>query len=96
MNATSPRDTVRHEPTATTILAMQVDGETCTVRAATVWPIDEVLAFEEQLEGLAAGEADVDPTLITDLLDSRMIAAPRPRRRREKAVSSRAVFYAGG
>lgn len=33
--------------------------------------------------------------LLHDLLDSRMIAPPRPRRRRQRAVSSRAVFYQG-
>jgi hypothetical protein len=96
MNATSPRDVRRAESAATTLLAMQVDGETCTVRAAAVWPIAEVLAFEESFDGLESAAAEGDPALIADMLDSRMIASPRPRRRRQKAVSSRAVFYAGG
>jgi hypothetical protein len=33
--------------------------------------------------------------LLHDLLDSQMITPPRPRRRRQRAVSSRAVFYQG-
>jgi hypothetical protein len=94
MNA-AIRDLPRQESAATTLLAMRVDGDTCTVRAAAVWPIAEVLAFEDQFDGLAAGDANADPSLIADMLDSRMIAATRPRRRRDRAVSSRAMFYAG-
>jgi hypothetical protein len=33
---------------------------------------------------------------VIDLLESRMIAPPRPRRRRQRAVSSRAMFYGRG
>ncbi|MFN9370155.1 MAG: hypothetical protein ACK6CT_15555 [Planctomycetia bacterium] len=33
--------------------------------------------------------------LVADLLESRMIVPLRPRRRRDRAVSSRAHFYAG-
>jgi hypothetical protein len=95
MNATSLRDPSRTE-SATTLLSMQVDGDTCTVRAAAVWPIAEVLAFEAPFDGFVAADAEGDPALIADMLDSRMIASPQPRRRRQKAVSSRAVFYAGG
>jgi hypothetical protein len=36
----------------------------------------------------------VDAGTLADLLDSRMIAPPRPRRRRDRAISSRALFYA--
>ena len=101
MNATSLRDTIQVEPRSVALFAMNVDGETCTVRGTTVWPIAEVLDYEQQLDGLAAGtfvdgNATVDAALIVDVLDSRMIAPPRPHRRRQKAVSSRAVFYAGG
>ena len=71
-------------------------GETsCEVRARTIALIAEVLGFEQEMEGEVtelAGHA-TDRNLIADLLDSRMIAPPRPRRRRERAVSSRAVFF---
>jgi hypothetical protein len=76
-------------------------GETpCEVRARTVAMIAEVLGFEHEMEGdvadLAGGSADRH--LIADLLDSRMIAPPRAVRRRQRPVSSRAMFYgaAGG
>jgi hypothetical protein len=98
MNATSLHDAVQHDAHIATLLTMQVEGDTCTVRAATVWPIAEVLDFEEQFDGAiaaAAGDVGIDADLIADMLDSRMIAPPRPRRRRQKAVSSRAHFYAG-
>jgi hypothetical protein len=39
-------------------------------------------------------DAAVGP-VVSDLLESRMIVPLRPRRRRERAVSSRAHFYAG-
>jgi hypothetical protein len=97
MNATTLSDAVSRE-SRTSLLSMQVDGETCTVRTATVWPIAEVLAFEDLIDGMTAdsNDAGLDPSLVADLLDSRMIAPPRPRHRRQKSVSSRAAFYAGG
>ena len=71
-------------------------GETpCEVRVRTVALIAEVLGFEQEMEGevtdLAGYEAD--RTLIADLLDSRMIAPPRAVRRRQRPVSSRAMFF---
>ena len=77
-------------------------GETaCEVRGRMVAEIAEVLGFEEEMDVAVAGFVDVaalvgdsaDSRTIIDLLDSRMIAPPRPRRRRQRAVSSRAVFY---
>jgi hypothetical protein len=96
MNATTLSDAVSRE-SRTSLLSMQVDGETCMVRTATVWPIAEVLAFEDLIDGVTTDsvDADMDPGLIADLLDSRMIAPPRPRHRRQKSVSSRAAFYTG-
>lgn len=95
MHATTCRDSVRHT-TPATLLAMQVGGETCTVRAATVWPIAEVLGFEAQLETSGLVGSGVDAEFVADALESQMIVPPRPRRRRERMVASRAAFYAGG
>ena len=72
----------------------------CIVRATSVWPIPEVLELESQLEpgsdaAAQASARDQERELIADVLASRMIVPPRTRRRRERAVSSRAVFYAG-
>jgi len=90
-NPTSPSVGNRH------LLATTVDGDTLTVRATAVWPIAEVLDFERSLDDSASlvQTGDVDAELIADALDSRMILPPRLRRR-QRAVSSRAMFYAGG
>jgi hypothetical protein len=71
-------------------------GETpCEVRVRTIAMIAEVLGFEQEMEGEVGGSAGhaEDRNLIADLLDSRMIAPPRPMRRRQRSVSSRAMFY---
>ena len=64
------------------------------VRAATVLPIADALeadcAFAATLDASATSAA---ARTVLDLVDSGMIAPPRPRRRRERPVSSRAVFY---
>jgi hypothetical protein len=68
------------------------------IRSQAVWPIGEVLEVEDELDALLAGtpEDQAAPTeLLHDLLDSRMIAPLRPRRRRQRSVSSRAIFYQG-
>jgi hypothetical protein len=76
--------------------AVRVGADWSPIRAATIWPIADVLAAEA---GFAAPQADPEPSpetaerLVLDLIDSGMIAPPRPRRRRERPVSSRAVFY---
>jgi len=75
---------------------MQVGAVECVVRGTPVWPIPEVLELDDQFEpGREAADRGPDDELVADLLASRMIAAPRPRRRRERGVSSRAVFFAG-
>jgi hypothetical protein len=79
---------------AATLLSMHVDGEPCAVRATPVWPIADVLGMEDAFDGLVDAAVDLDETVIVDAIESRMIAAPRMRRR-QRAVSSRAVFYAG-
>jgi hypothetical protein len=85
-----------HVPQRFTI---KVGDSACVVRATAVWPIPEVLELESQLEpgGDEATRAsrDLERELIADVLASRMIVPPRPRHRRQRAVSSRAVFYAG-
>jgi hypothetical protein len=94
MNATTTRPASQSSRT-TILLSTQVADETCTVRATPVWPIAEVLGFDEAFDDLTAAGADIDPRLVADAIESRMIASPRLRRR-QKAVSSRAMFYAGG
>lgn len=73
----------------------------CEVRARTITPIAEVLGFEAEMvlaaDGLADPAAlegwDADGGMVADLLESRMISPPRLRRRRQRTVSSRAVFF---
>lgn len=86
-----------HVPQRFTI---KVGDAECVVRATAVWPIPEVLELESQFEPASDATAQasargLERELIADVLASRMIVPPRPRRRRERAVSSRAVFYAG-
>ncbi|NDC63790.1 MAG: hypothetical protein EBZ59_07380 [Planctomycetia bacterium] len=100
MIATNTRTTGHFAPSR---LFLDVGGERCAVRAARICPIPEVLGLEEALDiGLAglAVEAggpmdDFDGGTVAALLESRMIVPPRPRRRRERALSSRAVFFGG-
>jgi hypothetical protein len=86
-----------HVPQRFTI---KVGDTECVVRATSVWPIPEVLELESQLEpgsdaAAQASARELERELIADVLASRMIVPPRPLRRRQRAVSSRAVFYAG-
>ncbi|NCY01634.1 MAG: hypothetical protein EBX36_01680 [Planctomycetia bacterium] len=79
---------------------MHVGQTRCEIRARTVAAIADVLGFEQEMEGQADGLVGESPDsdTVADLLDSRMIAPPRPLRRRQRSVSSRALFYgvAGG
>ncbi len=75
--------------------AMKVGNVECVVRAIEVWPIPEVLDLKGSFEpGMDASDPILDDEILADLLASRMIAPPRPRRRRDRSVSSRAVFFA--
>jgi len=94
MNVVARQASPRPEHTSSACFVMRVAGTECTVRATTVWPIHEVLEAEAEML-LAAGDQEAADEMLVDLLDSRMIAPYRPRRRRERAVSSRAMFYAG-
>jgi len=90
-----PAPASSHAAFPTQRFTIKVDEDECLIRAAEVWPIADVLELESQLEpgGDHAAER-IDAALAADLLDARMIPPPRPRRRRQRAVSSRAVFYA--
>ena len=85
----------RPEPGSTACFVLKVAGTDCPVRATTVWPINEVLEVEAEMLLAAGGHEAATAELLVDLLDCRMIAPPRPRRRRDRPVSSRAMFYAG-
>ena len=92
MHATTTTAPSRNVSFATTPRFLTVGGRECMVRVTPVSPIAEVLEFEDEFE---PGET-IDARTVMDLLDSRMIAPPRPRRRRDRAVSSRAIFYSAG
>jgi hypothetical protein len=92
MHATTMTAPSRNVSLATTPRFLTVGGRECVVRVTPVSPISEVLEFEDEFEA----SEPVDARMVMDLLDSRMIAPPRPRRRRDRAVSSRAIFYSAG
>ena len=73
--------------------AVRVGSEWSPIRAATVWPIADVLAGGGDTTASVVEVSAADARLVLDLVDSGMIEPPRPRRRRERRVSSRAVFY---
>ena len=89
MNTYAHDTRIRHGSSVATPHVLTVGGSACVVRVVPLAPIADVLGFEHEL----ASQAPVDAGTIADLLDSRMITPPRPRRRRDRAVSSRAVFY---
>jgi len=79
-----------------TLFTATVNGTARLVRGLAVWPIDEALAMEEQIVPAAADQAaemPLDMALMHDLTASRLIAPPRLRRRRDRAVASRAALF---
>lgn len=79
-----------------------VGGQDHVVRGLPIWPIADVLRFLDSVAGMECGWTTADEPsgdaaaatgLLADLLDSSMISPPRLRNRRQRAVSSRAVFY---
>ena len=90
MPTTTPDAHGRFGSSVSTPHVINGGGTECVVRVPALWPIADVLGFEPEI----AAADPVDAGTIADLLGSRMIAPPRPRRRRDRAVSSRAVFYA--
>lgn len=75
---------------------VQVGETQCEVRARAVAVVADVLGFEDEMGGDAGLLAGADERVIVDLLESRMIMPPRPRRRGGRPVSSRAVFFGVG
>ncbi len=75
---------------------VHVGGTPCAIRARSVALIADVLGYEAEMEvGLAeTADSGVDGLTVTDLLDSRMIEPYRARRRRQRGVTSRALFFA--
>ena len=99
MNATTTSVTAAaaagSAPGATTRYVVNVGDSQCEIRARTIALISEVLGFEQEMD---ESVTDLDETpsasrTIADMLDSRMIAPPRWHRRRQRPVSSRAMFY---
>jgi hypothetical protein len=81
---------------------VHVAGESHEIRAVAIWPIAEALGADGQTDTLdahgtlAAGDTGADDAaMLADLMESLLIAPPRPRHRRQRLVSSRAVFYRG-
>lgn len=83
---------------ACTLFTATINGRSQLVRGLAVWPIDEALAMEEQILPAAADQAaamPLDTALMHDLTASRLIAPPRLRRRRDRAIASRAALFQG-
>jgi hypothetical protein len=92
MQATAPQIQQAASRISATHFVIRVGGRDLAVRGFPLSPIHELLGFEEEFENMTGDAAD--PGLVADMLESRMIDPPRPRRRRDRAVSSRAAFYA--
>lgn len=99
MSTTSRVDENQRRTAPAVSYSLTIDGEPCTVRATAVWPIPDALDAADQFVGgmLEAfhGPGAAESALIADVLESQMIAPPRPRHRRQKPMSSRALFFAG-
>ena len=78
---------------ATPRFVIRVGAEWVTVRAAEIASIAEALEAGAGPDATLGAREGAAERLALDLVDSGMIAPPRTRRRRERVVSSRAVFY---
>lgn len=78
---------------------VHVAGESHEIRAVAIWPIAEALGDVDQTGAHGTPTTDApladDAALLADLMESLLIAPPRPRHRRQRLVSSRAMFYRG-
>jgi hypothetical protein len=93
MHATQPQPIQSSRHAGAALFSVRLNATHCSVRAFPVAMIHDLLGFEHEVE--AGCDEATDPAFVADVIESRMIAPPRPRRRRERAVSSRAIFYAG-
>jgi hypothetical protein len=91
MHATSTPIQQTASRISATRYTIRVGGCDLAVRGFPLSPIHEVLGFEDEFENMTGDP--IDAGLVADMLESRMIAPPRPRRRRDRTVSSRAAFY---
>jgi hypothetical protein len=92
MNAIRSHQHQQPRRSGAAVFSLRVGATDCSVRGFPMAMIHDLLGFEDEIE--AVGDRDADPSLVADVIESRMIAPPRPRRRRERPVSSRALFYA--
>lgn len=102
MRCTAP--VTAHRPSPFTTLVVVGSAAGSALRGLPVWPITDLLDCDDQYDAALAVQtpdevrtgADLDPSVLDDIIASRLIAPPRPRHRRERAVSSRAIFYQAG
>lgn len=93
MHATHPQPSQSNLRDGAALFSVRVSAGECSVRAFPVAMIHDLFGFEDDVEAVC--DEATDPAIMSDVIESRMITPPRPRRRRERAVSSRAIFYAG-
>jgi hypothetical protein len=100
MPAIQPNQSSRSGVLHGSTFVVMVGDDPCTVRATGVCPIADVLAAPEaerlgweEMAALGAVDA-VDGEFAGRSLGGGMISAPRLRRR-QRAISSRAMFFAG-
>ena len=99
-NVTNRRGAFQGSTFQGSTFVVMVGDDPCTIRATGVCPIADVLAVPEaerlgweEMEAIGVIEA-VDGAEEPGSLGGGMIAAPRLRRR-QRAVSSRAMFFSG-
>ena len=81
---------------------VQVAGEECLVRATQIWPIADLLAPPlpeligiDEMDAVGALAPDEAGIPVAEAISASFAAAPR-RGRRQRAISSRAMFYRVG
>jgi len=86
----------------TRAFAVQVAGEECVVRTTQIWPIADLLAPPlpeligiDEMDAVGAFAPDEAGNPVAEAISVGIAAAPR-RGRRQRAVSSRAIFYRVG
>jgi hypothetical protein len=86
----------------TRAFSVQVAGEECVVRAVQIWPIADLLAPPlpeligiDEMDAVGALAPEEAGVPVEEVISASFAAAPR-RGRRQRAVSSRAMFYRVG